>query len=228
MASARPEGASPGRPRRASWGRRDRVKHPFIHFFDALEIDVHIVDTSPKIWRRLLVPARVPLHVVHDALQIAFGWQDYHLHDFRAGGVRFTIPHEDDEVFAADERTTPLGAVMRADSPLVYTYDFGDHWQHEVALVRVHQDAAEGLRCLDGARACPPEDCGGTAEYEHLVAVLADPEHEEHADLRTWVGRKFDAEKFDLAAVNKKLAVLSRRHRLVGRKPARDLQPRSN
>lgn len=141
------------------------MSRTFLHLLDVVEIDV------PRSRRRsgdgCPVPARVPLSIVHEALQVAFGWKDHHLHDFRAGGVRFTIPRTEDEVFAADERGTPLGAVL----PLVYTYDFGDDWQHEIALVRIAPDAPDAITCLAGARACPPEDCGGTIGYEHLLEL---------------------------------------------------------
>jgi hypothetical protein len=45
-------------------------------------------------------------------------------------------------------------------------------------------------------RCRPPEDCGGEMDYEHLLEVLADPEHEESLDLRQW-GGDFDPERVD-------------------------------
>ena len=42
--------------------------------------------------------------------------------------------------------------------------------------------------CLDGRRACPPEDCGGPWGYKELLEILADPSHEEHAERVEWVG----------------------------------------
>ncbi len=56
--------------------------------------------------------------------------------------------------------------------------------------------------CLDGDNNCPPEDCGGAPGYAHLLGVLADPTHEEHADLTAWLGGPFDPTSFDLAAIN--------------------------
>jgi hypothetical protein len=67
------------------------------------------------------------------------------------------------------------------------------------------------VACLGGARACPPEDCGGAPRYEHMLAVLADSDHAEHEEMRVWVGKRYDPEGFDLAAVNRKLAPLARR-----------------
>lgn len=51
--------------------------------------------------------------------------------------------------------------------------------------------------CLDGRRACPPEDCGGTSGYRELLEILADPAHPEYDARREWIGRPFDPEVFD-------------------------------
>jgi integrase/recombinase XerD len=52
--------------------------------------------------------------------------------------------------------------------------------------------------CLAGARACPPEDCGGDWGYVELLEILNDPRHERHAEMTEWLGRPFDPEAFDL------------------------------
>ena len=95
-----------------------------------------------------------------------------------------------------------------------YQYDFGDGWDHDI---RVGQRLASvGLgtpHCVDGARACPPEDCGGAPGYEHLLAVLADPADPEHAELLEWVGGEFDPDAFDVAATNEILELYDRHTR---------------
>ncbi len=63
-------------------------------------------------------------------------------------------------------------------------------------------------RCLDGKRACPPEDCGGIGGYEHLLEVLRDRRHPEYREMRAWAGRHFDPELFSVQAVNSALALL--------------------
>jgi len=62
--------------------------------------------------------------------------------------------------------------------------------------------AATIARCLDGARACPPEDCGGVGGYENLLKILKNRKHPEHKSMKEWLGRSFDAEAFDLAKAN--------------------------
>src|SRR6187455_2582618 len=67
--------------------------------------------------------------------------------------------------------------------------------------------------CTGGARSAPPEDCGGVPGYARLLEILRDPSHSEHQEVKTWAGRRFDPEKFDMAAVNEKLGALSKRLR---------------
>jgi hypothetical protein len=84
-----------------------------------------------------------------------------------------------------------------------YEYDFGDDWAHELTLeaIGIRHAKTKYPRCTGGARACPPEDCGGPHGYDNLLAALADPSHEEHEDLLAWLGGPFDAEAFDPARV---------------------------
>jgi hypothetical protein len=177
-------------------------------YFDVLELEVSILDIEPRIWRRLLVPARASLAVVHEALQFAFGWMDCHLHSFDSGEVQFKLPHPEDELFAVDERGAPLGAFVRA--PLVYEYDFGDCWRHEIVTLGIAEGAKNEITCTEGARAAPPEDSGGVGGYAELLVVLADPEHEEYEHMRAWAGKRFDPEAFDRVAINRRLAKLTK------------------
>jgi hypothetical protein len=179
-------------------------------FGDVFEIRVTLADIEPPIWRRLHVPAETSLAALHQVLQLALGWKDSHLHDFLVGEIRFCTPSPDDEIFSVDERGAPLGAVASVGSSFLYHYDFGDDWVHAIEVERIGRGVDRTLRCIDGARACPPEDCGGPPGYAHLLDVLANPKHAEYRDLKRWIGRSHDAEKLDLGAINKKLATLSK------------------
>lgn len=192
---------------------------PPIQYGDALELVATIAETDPPIWRRLRVPAALLLGELHHVLQIAFGWTDSHLHEFKVGNIGFGMIDLEEELFVVDEYAAPLGAVAAVGSKLDYCYDFGDDWRHEIRVERADYEPSCSITCLGGERACPPEDCGGVHGYSELLEVLANPKHEEHRATRTWVGRRFDPEKVDIAAVNKKLAALDKRFRR-GRKRA--------
>ena len=107
-----------------------------------------------------------------------------------------------------DERKHRLrDVVSRQASRFRYEYDFGDLWTHEL-LVENILSPQEGVRypvCLAGARACPPEDIGGTPGYENFLAAINSPRHSEHQEYLEWIGHRFDPEAFDVNEVNRKL-----------------------
>ena len=97
---------------------------------------------------------------------------------------------------------------------ILYSYDFGDDWEHEIAVeaVGVAEPGERYPRCIGGAGACPPEDCGGPPGYEHLRKVLANPDDEEHDEMMTWMGLEhaceFDPVAFDIELVNRRLVAV--------------------
>jgi Plasmid pRiA4b ORF-3-like protein len=149
----------------------------------------------------VLVDTGGTLDHLHEVIQAAFGWWNSHLHEFEVGRIRYGIPDPDEDWGEPprDERRTRLDAIASVGSSFRYTYDFGDGWEHRVVVEKVlPADIASALpACIDGRRACPPEDCGGTSGYRELLEVLADPSHPEHDERREWLGREFDPEVFD-------------------------------
>jgi hypothetical protein len=188
-----------------------------IGYGDLLELHASLRDIKPVVWRRVRVPADLVLGELHEVLQIAFGWDDSHLHDFEVGGLRFAPLDVEDELLAIDEDGSPIGAVVRVGAVFTYRYDFGDDWEHQIKVERIVDRADDtAIACVGGERACPPEDVGGAQGYANMLAALASPDHPEHLEMRAWVGRRFDPARFDLGAVNKKLKTLARQ---LGRLP---------
>jgi hypothetical protein len=165
------------------------------------QLEVTLSDTKPPIWRRVLVDGHSTLDRVHEVIQAAFGWWNYHLHEFEIGRKRYGIPDPDDDWGEAtrDERHTRLDAIAGEGSSFRYTYDFGDGWDHRIVVEKLlpRDDDTTTPACIDGRRACPPEDCGGTWGYRELLEILADPAHPEHDERKQWLGRDFDPEAFD-------------------------------
>lgn len=178
-----------------------------------VELKVTLLDVTPQVWRRFRAPSVLTLGGLHQVLQIVLGWQDVHLHEWIVGGVSYGSRGEEDwGERLEDETTVFLSDVAKTDSAIRYDYDLGDGWEHLIEVLRVDPYLATEppLICLEGARACPPEDCGGPAGYEHLIDALANPDDEEHDELLAWVGDAFEPAEFDMALVNRRLEALWR------------------
>jgi hypothetical protein len=171
------------------------------------QLRIELDEVTPTVWRRLLVPGGIRLAKLHDILQAAMGWTNSHLHAFTIDGERYGVLDDeflDEDLDLLDERAITVIRALDGRDRITYEYDFGDGWDHEV-IVEAHQTLRYGLKhavCLDGANACPPEDCGGAGGYEDLLLALADPTHEDHDDLVEWIGGPIDPTAFDLVATN--------------------------
>lgn len=168
------------------------------------QLKITLRHLRPPVWRRILIPSDIKLPRLHHVLQIAMGWTDSHMHAFRKGDEQYGVSSREFPDMFRNERNVRLDQLIGVSGRIVYEYDFGDGWEHDI-LVEKSLPAEKGKRypvCVAGKRACPPEDCGGPPGYERLLEALRDPRHEEHDELRKWVGGSFDAEAFDLDTVN--------------------------
>jgi len=174
----------------------------------ALQLRVHILDSAPEIYRIIVVPDDTLLPDLHGMLQVAFDWEESHLHEFIHEGVHFEMPHEAVPASGVDSRSVRVGELLKkVGDEMIYHYDFGDSWKHQIVLEAIPEVDDEILypRCLAGARRGPMEDSGGIHRYQHILKVLEDPEHPEYTDFKTWLGPDFDPAEFVLAWTHKQL-----------------------
>ena len=170
---------------------------------------------KPPVWRQIQVPEKFTFHQLHKLIQLVFGWEDCHLYQFSPKGYGshpvISIPLEEDwEKPDMNALKTKLDKVFIAEKQtLTYLYDFGDDWVHQIVLEKILPDEITKPVCLNGNGACPPEDCGGPWGFENLKTILADPKHEEHQDMKEWLGldedEDWDANYFDLSGLNEML-----------------------
>jgi len=172
------------------------------------QVKVSLHGAKPPIWRRLRLPASTTLAQLHQVIQVAFGWEDVHLHAFEVGGRRYSRPEFELWDEAADEGKARLqDLASRRGARLGYIYDFGDSWEHDLLVEDIRPaDGVKHAICLAGRRASPPEDCGGVWGYGELCDILADPSHPDHAERVEWLGRPHDPAAFDKDAINASLA----------------------
>ncbi len=185
-----------------------------LHPGAAVEYELRIVlrDITPPIWRLLRVPGTITLQDLHGVLQMVMGWTNSHLYTFHFDGKEYSDPDPEWEIPIEDATAVTLAALVGEAGSLVYEYDLGDYWLHDITAHEVPTDGlVKGIRCLGGERACPPEDCGGVDGFERLLEALDDSEDDEHQEMVTWAG-DFDPERFELAAVNRALGRYRRRY----------------
>lgn len=184
-------------------------------------VRLDLLHATPPLWRRLELPGDLTLYRLHLVIQDAMGWTDSHLHRFRTGSdhrapgfvTRFDLEEGEEGVLEDGVRLDQV--LARTGDRLWYEYDFGDGWEHVLAVEEVMDGPPERARCLDGRRACPPEDCGGIGGYTELAEWVAGgcrsdavPEPFDDAEqVRDWLPEGWDPDRFDAAEVNDALAL---------------------
>jgi len=169
------------------------------------ELDVRLRVIEPPIWRTIEVPGAATLEDVHYAIQVAMGWTNSHLHQFTIGESMYGMA-DADELELEDEAEYRLQDVVEAGGSFLYEYDLGDGWEHDVTVSKVSTVArVPRTRCTGGARACPPEDCGGALRYGDLLQAMAHPDSPGADDeLLEWVG-ELEPEAFELPRAGRDL-----------------------
>jgi hypothetical protein len=172
------------------------------------QIKATLEGSDPPIWRRMQVPGDISLRKLHKILQVVMGWETAHLHEFIIGREHFGEPDPEYGFEMQDDRKTRLyQAAPQLRDRIVYVYDFGDGWRHELTVEKIDlpKPGAVYPILLEGERACPPEDCGGIGGYADFLKAIRDSDHPEHERLLTWIGGSFDPEAFDADEINLRL-----------------------
>ena len=148
------------------------------------QFKVTLKESHPPIWRRIQVPD-CTLGELHEVLQVVMGWKDSHLHQFIVRGECYGPPDPEDadwDMEIEDEEKLSISQVAKTGRTgrIIYEYDFGDSWQHEIVLEKVLEPEPNVSypRCIEGARACPPEDVGGVWGYAEFLEAISDPNHD--------------------------------------------------
>jgi hypothetical protein len=182
-------------------------------------IRISLCDIEPEIWRRVDVPLEASLKMLHDIIQRAMGWMDYHLWEFEIGDKRYGLPDREwpDDSLAAAKNIKLKALVDRGVRQFLYTYDMGDSWEHDITIETV-QDGLTGVkypRYVDGARRAPPEDVGGKPGFENFLEAIANPNDPEHQEATEWYigcyGNPFDPDTFDERYAKLGIADLAKR-----------------
>ncbi len=185
----------------------------------AYQLKIAIRNIEPVIWRRIRLPGNITFQQLHQVIQTAFGWLDYHLYSFEFAGTVITVPDDDcdlGEHFGGkkelDAAKTIISEFFDRYDVCLYEYDFGDSWNHEIIVEKRLKESKKYSVpiCLGGARERPPEDVGGTEGYRAFLEIISDKGRPEREDMLAWAekdtrGRLYDPEYFCVSEINRRL-----------------------
>lgn len=167
---------------------------------------IELLDIVPPIWRSIEIPGDIKLPDLGYPLLAVMGWDFYdHSHMFHVRRERYGPYSPFDSTSDADEDRHPTLAQIapRRGSSFLVLYDFGDRWMHRVTVEArtEHIPNTAYPRCIAGANACPPDDCGGWPSYQRILDCFNDSTKQRSS----WISTDFDPSAFDLAATNSRI-----------------------
>ena len=185
----------------------------------AVELETRLNLVEHKVWRNVIVPLSYTFRELHHVMQVLYDWSDYHLHCFQVYKNRkpllelvcnegaFDYPSDIPRLMDMDIR---LSEYMPQNKKFIYSYDFGDDWQHDIKVVRVIETFTQNHAvCLSGEGNAPPEDVGGEGGYDDFLAAIADVDNPEHEEMVSW-GIMQLFKDFKLDFVNRELQSVRR------------------
>lgn len=180
----------------------DHLKHVY-------RLRVTLQDVEPKVYRILLVPGAFHLGQLHMLIQMSFGWNNSHLHQFIIRTKTYIDYNFDDGDITGrpmfDETMCILGSNLDIGQKFIYEYDFGDNWAHTIEVLDIEKPV-KGLQypiCIEGKNACPPDDCGGPHGYEELKQSLVSSNAKIRDSILVYVGGQFDPYACDPNRLNR-------------------------
>ncbi|WP_191554183.1 plasmid pRiA4b ORF-3 family protein [Brevundimonas aurantiaca] len=188
---------------------------------DIALIHVQLDNAEPAIWRRFAAPVTTTLKGLHDLIQAAMGWQDYHLWEFEIGPHRYGDPDPEYPTNPPTQRAAGVklaALIARGDLTFSYVYDFGDNWRHTVQVEGVEpaQPHAPYPHFVEGALRCPPEDVGGTPGFEGFLEAVTTPRHPERRTMLDWYGGPFDPKDINRQMIEYRFAQIAKRRMKPG------------
>lgn len=161
---------------------------------EGYQLKITIRGSKPPVWRRINIPAELSFDDLHETIQELFGWMNYHLFEFRipSSKIRLIDTHSwDDETAFMDMQTldteATLSTYLKPDTKLVYTYDMGDNWEHDILVekcISMDEPYPVLVKWIGDNFA---EDAGNTWGYNEICQIAKDTKHPEHEEMKQWL-----------------------------------------
>jgi len=183
-----------------------------------LKLKITLIDSNPQIWREVLVPMDKTFEDLHYVIQAVMDWGNCHMHEFPLNESKYigdeppNPQSRKDRSYLKESKLKIKKYLNKKGDSIKYIYDFGDYWRHEIEVIDVleQDDNREYPICIDGENASPPEDVGGISGYKRMVDAFSNKNHPDYDEYKEWLGIEvYDAEKFDMDYINKKIKKLS-------------------
>lgn len=186
----------------------------------AVELKITLDLQNHSVWRKVIVPYNITFKELHQVLQAAFAWRDYHLHDYYIFDGEKPIANlvcSDDafeypnDVPMIEEKNIKLSDYIPKYTRVKYSYDFGDNWEHYIVVEGMIENYPRNYPvCIAGEGNTPPEDVGGEPGYVEFLEVISDPKHPEYAAMLDWSKMQL-YQDFNIDSVNRRLKSALRR-----------------
>lgn len=195
-----------------------KARHLPVKTLKKYTLRIELKQSSPQVWRELEIPSSLSLTSLAQAILLAMGWDEDHLHQFlpnRKGGYHYATSQNElsSSLYPGTKDGSRYGVSHLLQKPgdsITFEYDYGDSWYHAVKLkaVSVYADGEpKSVILTDGANACPPDDCGGIHRYRYLVQLMTEkPRSAELHEFYDWMGCKWDPKYFPLKQAAKAVA----------------------
>ena len=183
---------------------------------EAVDLLIKLNLGNYKVQRRIITPKDINFDDLHKIIQNAFEWENQHLHDYN-------IFNEEGKCILNVISNPEVIIELREDCPTVlesevlvkdyiqdgfkilYCYDFGDNWQHEIIVKGIIPDYDKNYPiCLEGIGDAPPEDVGGIPGFEEFIVVIKNPNHPKYQKIKLWADSQWYRE-FDIELINRRL-----------------------
>jgi len=188
---------------------------------DSIDLIIKLDLEEYTVWRRIITPDDINFQQLHEIIQIAFAWKDYHLYEFNVldstGESILNVISENEELYDLSEEgpiqldsETKLKQYSRKNQIIQYCYDYGDNWVHEIVIQGIIADYNKNYPiCVLGQGDAPPEDVGGIPGYKSFLEIVADPQNDDYETTQDWA-KSQRYKSFDIDEVNRKLKNLLR------------------